>query len=408
MLGIKKLSYVVERTVSIRTVFTMLVLNISLLVCGCGGSESPSTPPPGGISLPPPVATPPQVAPKPVPKKVTKKKEKQTQAEVIDPTSNDYMIMKPPGETVIPPENVPEQNLFAVIAPVDDSSLLVVEEPQQEESVGQPNQDHKLRLPAGFAVAPNSPVNQLGFPERIICEGDGSEMVFMEAGVFTRGSKNGPANVQPQQQVFISPFYIDTHEITVAQFTAFRVDFNESATKVEQVKAPLNAAQGASYPALGILWRDAENYAKENGKALPTESEWERAARGLKSNQYPWGNGRPLASGESLDDVLPIGSRATDLTPTGLYDMAGNAREWTADWYSANLYEKQAAKGNSLIRNPPGPRLPDKLGEKSTRGSQSTWSLWMRGHANLRESGENVGFRCILRITDEMNSGGEN
>lgn len=378
--------------------FTLLFLTC----CGCGGSENSSSPPPGGTSLPPPVATPVQVAPRPVKKKVTKKETKKAEAQVIDPTSNDYEITTPPGAGIIPPEVVPEQNFYAVIEPVTDSTLLSVNLPEEAAPVGDVRREVQLQLPPGYAIATNSEVNDLGYPTQIICEGDGAEMVLIPGGVFTRGSNSGPLQVQPEQAVFISPFYMDSHEVTVRQFVNFRTQFNETASKVEKVSVPGNASQDGNYPALKIVWRDAENYAKEYGKALPTEAEWERAARGIQSHQYPWGNGRPLASSTSLEKILPIKSRPTDLTPTGLYDMAGNAREWTSDWFSAKLYEKQATTDGGLIRNPIGPRLPDKLGEKSTRGSQGTWNLWMRSHANLRKSDENVGFRCILRITDDM------
>ena len=378
-----------------------LVTLLLLTCCGCGGASNSSSPP-GGISLPPPVATPAQVAPRPVKRKVTKKETKKVEAQVVDPTSNDYEITTPSGVTVISPEDVPEQNFYAVIKPVNDSTLLSVSLPEEAALSDNVRSEIQLKLPTGFAIAPNSKINDQGYPTKILCEGDGAEMVFVDGGVFTRGSNSGPAEVQPEQAVFISPFYMDSHEVTLMQFLKFRTEFNETAAKAEKVSAPGNASQQGNYPALKIVWRDAENYAKEYGKALPTEAEWERAARGIQSHQHPWGNGRPLSSSTSLEEILPIVSRPTDLTPTGLYDMAGNAREWTSDWFSAKLYEKQATEDGSLIRNPVGPRLPDKLGEKSTRGSQGTWKLWMRSHANLRESGDKVGFRCILRITDEM------
>lgn len=393
-----------------RMVTTYLLL-IGVLCCGCGesGDLPPPSLPPQKKSVPPPQqAVPLQTndtpsQPKPAASKAPKKPRRGSE-ETDEKTSNDFVIEQAPRDELIQPESVPPQNLFAVVAPVADSSFVSVTPPQEERTASQRPTRRQLgiKLPDGFAPAPDSGLNVQAFPDKIICEADGSEMILMEGGAFTRGADQGPEDVRPAHLVIVDSFYIDVHEVTLAQYRGFIDQVKAEEKRNAPPAMPQNQQQSETYPAVGVPWKDAVRYAETYGKALPTEAEWERAARGLQGNRYPWGNGRPLISSTAIQNLTAVKNRPADVTPTGLYDMAGNAREWTADWYSAETYRKEASQDGQAIRNPGGPRLPDKLGERVTRGGSGSWNLWDRAHANLRTSGENIGFRCVLRITPEM------
>ncbi len=275
--------------------------------------------------------------------------------------------------------------------------------PAEKASPPRSSEKSNLNLPSGFVEHPERSLNERGFPERIVCSADGSEMVIIDGGVFTQGTNSGPAASQPEHLAFVSPFYMETTEVTLSRFQLFQEQAAEAKPVIKITKSPLNEKTGeGNDPAIGIAWKDAVKYAETFGKALPTEAEWECAARGANGNQYPWGNGRPPITPSTFKEIMAVGSRPTDLTPTGLFDMAGNAREWTSDWYAEDAYAKSIPEDGSPVRNSNGPRTAGKSGERVVRGSRNQWNLWERTGENLRGGQEDVGFRCILRITDEM------
>lgn len=378
-----------------------LVGLLGLVCCGCRAEKS-VPPPVTKSSPPPPVATPVKLSAKPVKANTPAKPRQNVTDSVEAPTSNDFLVGTPLGLEVMPPTEVPEQNLFQLIPPAKDSSTVQVklEVPPPFQQQAQPPLG--VKLPDGFKIPSEVEFNERGFPQRILCEGDGAEMVLLEAGVFTRGSQHGPENAQPQHLAFVASFYMDVTEVTLAQFQKYDQATQAEGSKLTRPSPPGNANSGGTLPAAKVLWKDAVSYAQHFGKALPTEAEWERAARGPNGHLYPWGNGRPIPAQPSLSTLLPVRSRPTDLTPSGLYDMAGNASEWTADWYSATTYQKDASENGTPIRNPQGPKRPDKLGDRVIRGSDGDWKLSTRRPANLRDSADHTGFRCILRITEAM------
>jgi sulfatase modifying factor 1 len=165
---------------------------------------------------------------------------------------------------------------------------------------------------------------------------DGAEMVYVEAGSFIMGSLDGEADESPPRKVNLPAFYIDKHEITHELYARFiAATGHKPPVDWPGGKMPLKLAR---HPVVNVTWNDATAYAKWAGKRLPTEAEWERAARGIDGRIHPWGNatGKRSASGaDGKERTHPVGSFPDDVSPCGAFDMAGNVWEWTADWYDA-------------------------------------------------------------------------
>lgn len=234
---------------------------------------------------------------------------------------------------------------------------------------------------------------------------DGIEMVLIPAGKFIMGSPKdvGDEDESPQHEVFVEDFYIDVHEVTNREYKRFveatghRVPFVDA-----EWAAPYNWVNGTypegkgDYPVVLVSWEDAKAYCDYVGERLPTEAEWEKAARGgLVSKSYPWGEGiDETVANYHVSDTAEEGLRPVMSYPPnsfGLYDMAGNVWEWCSDWYKSNAYLKKV-KGEPLATD---------LGlYRVYRGGS-----WINEAKFLRcsERGKNlpetqsyiIGFRCV-------------
>lgn len=203
---------------------------------------------------------------------------------------------------------------------------------------------------------------------------DSMKMALVPAGEFIRGSNKGYDNAIPERRIYLDAFEIGIYPVTNQEFKRFVEDKGYQMKKYwtpegwawrnkENITEPLywNDRQwnGANFPVVGISWYEASAYAdwlsKVTGKnyRLPTEAEWEKAARGTGGREYPWGNGfnkNLCNSGESgLGRTSPVGIFPGGESPYGCIDMAGNVWEWCADWYDGDYYK------NSPGENPGGP-----------------------------------------------------
>lgn len=218
---------------------------------------------------------------------------------------------------------------------------------------------------------------------------DGAEMVWVPAGEFLMGStdaeiaqvvKENPGlkaewfdDEKPQRKVYLDGYWIYKYEVTVAQYRKF---CEETGRKMP--KAPSWGWED-KHPIVNVDWEDVVAYAKWAGCRLPTEAEWEKAARGTDGRRYPWGDKWDKEKCNSWElgkrRTMPVGSFSGGIGPYGCHDMAGNVWEWCADWYGEDYY------AHAPSRNP---RDPEKGEYRVLRGGG--WD----GHA--------INCRCADRI----------
>ena len=178
----------------------------------------------------------------------------------------------------------------------------------------------------------------------------GFEWVTVPAGEFTMGS-NDYGDEQPIHQVYLSEYQIARHPVTNAQYELF--------VKANSYAAPNHWENGKippgkeNHPVVNVTWEDAQAFCTWAGVRLPTEAEWEKAARGTDGRKYPWGNEPPTMElcnfNRNVGDTTPIGSYPKGASPYGVLDMAGNVWEWVNDWYDGSYYSQSPSV------NPQGP-----------------------------------------------------
>lgn len=277
-------------------------------------------------------------------------------------------------------------------------------------------------------------------------------MVLVPAGEFTMGSDKrddkGLAkefgfvkplyiDEQPPHRVTLPTFQIDKYEVTNADYKAFVVQsgykeplawiqegYNVRWEKLEQADverlrwaakeyfhlerdvktmskeallAELGKIQQARdhLPVTGVSWYDAYTYCKSRNKRLPTEAEWEKAARGEQGLEYPWGaewdaSKTNTGEGEQAAVVVPVGSVAGDISPYGIHDLAGNVSEWVDDWYEAypgSAYQDEAYGGIHKVIRGGGAGVGHYAISTFFRGAR-------RGHGDPSAMTTDVGFRC--------------
>jgi formylglycine-generating enzyme required for sulfatase activity len=188
-----------------------------------------------------------------------------------------------------------------------------------------------------------------------------TDMVLVAAGPFTMGAHGGEMDAAPPHRLYLPAYYIDRYEVTVADYRvcvergacsepyagplAYRLDFEARYTNWDKPDRD-------HYPVNAVTWYQAETYCGWAGKRLPTEAEWEKAARGADQRRYPWGDKAPDCGRIAMDDggdgcgqesTWPVGSFPGGASPYGALDMSGNVWEWVADWYEYGYYDRSPA-----------------------------------------------------------------
>ena len=177
------------------------------------------------------------------------------------------------------------------------------------------------------------------------------DMVFVPSGYSMMGTEYGDLsagiNTKPYHLVFLDAFYMDKYEVTNADYAVCVAAGACSEPKSPDSKTRENYYSNpmfGNFPVINVTWQDAVDYCAFVDKRLPTEAEWERAARGKDDNRrYPWGNGSPRAYNLNITlvpgDTEQVNNYVEGQSPYGIADMLGNVAEWVSDWYDENVYQ---------------------------------------------------------------------
>jgi formylglycine-generating enzyme required for sulfatase activity len=292
--------------------------------------------------------------------------------------------------------------------PMDDQGAAAPADPQPS------NTPRPSSTPRPTNTLPPEPT-----PVTRVTSKDGMVQVYVPAGNFLMGSTERDLEAAgldpdefsdelPQHDVYLDAYWIDQTEVTNAMFAAF---LNERGNQIEHgetwMRADTDAArihqQGGiwvpdrgyeNHPVVEVRWYGAQAYCAWAGRRLPTEAEWEKAARGTEGQIYPWGNNNPSCNlvnfRQCVGDTAEVGSYPGGSSPYGALDMAGNVMEWVSDLYSETYYS------NSPTSNPQGPTsgwgiLRGGTWASVPFGVRVTFRFWSCRHSS---SYEDSGFRC--------------
>ncbi|KAF0241139.1 MAG: hypothetical protein FD180_4598, partial [Planctomycetota bacterium] len=258
-----------------------------------------------------------------------------------------------------------------------------------------PPGEHRVRVldvEKTVTVAPGKPVTATFTLEEL-------GLVRIVGGEFTMGSDQGWDDSRPARLVTVATYAIDRFEVTNRQYRRFldevKAHGDESWRHPDQAAGKDHTpgtwgAKGTTtedWPVMGVDWFDAYAYAKWAGKRLPTETEWERAARGANGLTFPWGNespsvGEPRANAGGTDGPRTVGSYPSGASPEGVFDMIGNAWEWCADWYAPEANTRsRSVRGGSFWTHPYEVRAFDRA-----------------SGAAVKEPARTIGFRCVADV----------
>ena len=236
----------------------------------------------------------------------------------------------------------------------------------------------------------------VGTPATEIAGKDGAPMMFVPAGNFTMGD-----DVEsPRRELYLDAFYMDRYEVTTGRYAKF-LAATGSVGAPEGWQA-LDINKGGELPVVGVDWNDAAAYCKWVSRRLPTESEWEKSARGADGRRFPWGEATPTLAHANHMNFSPeayagglakVGDYPSGRSPFGVDDLSGNVAEWVSDWYSESFARNE-------VRNPKGPETGT---ARVVRGGgrfdpSERLVATKRYHANVNLKAEDIGFRCARDV----------
>lgn len=250
-------------------------------------------------------------------------------------------------------------------------------------------------------------------------KGNEESLIYIPAGEFWMGSEgvDAPENEQPQHKVSLDDFWIYETEVTNAMFedfvqeTGYQTSVEKSGWSYTFDGVAWQKTSGAywrqpegkgsslrgreGHPVVHISWYDANTYCLWSGGRLPTEAEWEKAARGTTNAQYPWGNNAPTAQllnfESNIMNTVPVGSYPQGKSIYGVYDMSGNVWEWVSDWYDSEYYQ------HSPSSNPQGAESGNThvFRGGSWDDEASSVTATVRVGFDPATTSASIGFRCV-------------
>ena len=253
-----------------------------------------------------------------------------------------------------------------------------------------------------------SAIGVMGDPIKKVAPSPYAGMVLIPEGAFEMGSRLSLSELDPisifqadrhmlgpedpAHEVILDAFYVDLYEVTNAKFKKY---IEATHSKNPPRYWDDNDFNHSLQPVVGITWKEARAYCQWKNKRLPTEAEWEKAARGKRPVRFPWGNEPPDKTRANFDNhvrkTAPVGSYPKGKSDYGVFDMSGNVSEWVKDWHYPEYYLF------SPKENPPG---PEKGHYKIIRGGN--WKnkledirLTYRNATVPKARSKTVGFRCV-------------
>jgi len=236
-----------------------------------------------------------------------------------------------------------------------------------------------------------------------------TEMAAIPAGAFLMGSNDGPDDERPAHQVSVAAFEIERLPVTTARFAEFLnavgthnkngerlFDDDDLDARIHKAGTRWSADRGfENHPVVEVSWPGARDYCTWRKRRLPTEAEWEKAARGTDGRKYPWGNTPPDRTrgqfAARFNDTAPVDVFHAGASPYGVYDMAGNAWEWVSSAYRP--YPYNANDGREDLKAGPV-RATRGGGHDSPAEAITTTQRGRDLSRNPRAGHHNIGFRC--------------
>ncbi|MFC2063621.1 SUMF1/EgtB/PvdO family nonheme iron enzyme [Chloroflexota bacterium] len=253
-----------------------------------------------------------------------------------------------------------------------------------------------------------TPVLQIGSTwERPV---DGMLMVYVPEGEFKMGSADSDLlalnNEKPQHTISLDAFWIDQTEVTNAMYSKC-VSSGQCSPPISFISDTRTSyyddVDYQDHPVIWVSWNQASEYCTWGGGRLPSEAEWEKAARGTDGNTYPWGEGIDSSLvnyGQNVGDTTEVGSYPGGASPFGALDMAGNVWEWVNDWYDSEYYRSSSAK------NLMGPASgQDRVFRGGSWFDIDYLRSAFRSYSSPDSSGNRLGFRCARDMSQIYNPG---
>lgn len=236
-----------------------------------------------------------------------------------------------------------------------------------------------------------------------------AQMVSIPAGEFTMGSDTGPADERPSHRLSLPAFEIDRFPVTNAQFATFLnaigptnpagealFDSDDPDARIHRRGDQWLADAGfEDHPVVEVSWAGARDFCAWAGKRLPTETEWEKAARGIDGRRYPWGDDPPDATrarfAAGWNETAPVGSFPRGASPYGVLDLSGNVWEWVSSAYRPYPYRADDGREELMA----GPVRSTRGGGHDAKADEITTTQRGRNLSRAPRSGHhNIGFRC--------------